>query len=293
MEERSARLMKWGFIAPVLVFLIAFNVFPLFYNIVLSFSNSKLTSTQFDFIGTQNYARIFSKDHYAGAIQTTALFVCAAVLIELLLGFFLALCLHKKFAGKSIALGLILVPMMLSPMVMGMFGNLLLDGNYGVVNQCLAALGIGEPQWTTDNSLKLISILLVDIWMWTPFMMLIALAGLNAIPQHLYEAAEIDRASSWMVFRRITLPMCMPLLILAALLRTTDALKQFDIVMAMTGPNDEQTQTVSALLFQEIFNNAKVGLGSAYACVILVIVIAVATVFTRYLDWLERKQGRA
>ena len=85
----------------------------------------------------------------------------------------------------------------------------------------------------------------------------------------------------------------MPLLILAALLRTTDALKQFDIVMAMTGPNDEQTQTVSALLFQEVFNNAKVGLGSAYACIILVIVIAVATVFTRYLDWLERKQGRA
>lgn len=292
MEERGARLMKWGFIAPVLIFLIAFNVFPLFYNIILSFSDSKLTSTSFEFIGTRNYERIFDKEQYAGAIRTTALFVFLAVTIELVLGFVLALCLHKHFRGKSLALGLILVPMMLAPMVMGMFWNLIFDGNYGVLNQLLSACGIGEPQWTTNNNLKLMSILIVDIWMWTPFMMLIALAGLNAIPKHLYEAAEIDRASTWMVFRRITLPMCMPLLILAALLRCTDALKQFDIVMAITGPNDGHTQTISALLFQDIFNNAKVGLGSAYACVILVIVIAVATVFTRYLDVLERKQGR-
>lgn len=293
MEERGARLMKWGFIAPVLIFLIAFNVFPLLYNVVLSFSNSRLTSTEYELIGTANYARLFEKEQYAAAIRTTALFVGVAVLVELVLGFLLALSLHKHFRGKSLALGLILVPMMLAPMVMGMFWNLIYDGNYGILNQVLAALGLGEPQWTTDNSLKLMSIILVDIWMWTPFMMLIALAGLNAIPTHLYEAAEIDRASRWMVFRRITLPMCTPLLILAALLRCTDALKQFDIVMAITGPNDGATQTVSALLFQDIFNNAKVGLGSAYACIILVIVIAVATIFTRYLDWLERKQGRA
>lgn len=285
--------MKWGFIAPVLIFLIAFNVFPLLYNVVLSFSNSRLTSTEYELIGTANYARLFEKEQYAAAIRTTALFVGVAVLVELVLGFLLALSLHKHFRGKSLALGLILVPMMLAPMVMGMFWNLIYDGNYGILNQVLAALGLGEPQWTTDNSLKLMSIILVDIWMWTPFMMLIALAGLNAIPTHLYEAAEIDRASRWMVFRRITLPMCTPLLILAALLRCTDALKQFDIVMAITGPNDGATQTVSALLFQDIFNNAKVGLGSAYACIILVIVIAVATIFTRYLDWLERKQGRA
>ena len=285
--------MKWGFIAPVLIFLIAFNVFPLLYNVVLSFSNSRLTSTEYELIGTTNYARLFEKEQYAAAIRTTALFVGVAVLVELVLGFLLALSLHKHFRGKSLALGLILVPMMLAPMVMGMFWNLIYDGNYGILNQVLAAVGLDEPQWTTDNSLKLLSIILVDIWMWTPFMMLIALAGLNAIPTHLYEAAEIDRASRWMVFRRITLPMCTPLLILAALLRCTDALKQFDIVMAITGPNDGATQTVSALLFQDIFNNAKVGLGSAYACIILVIVIAVATIFTRYLDWLERKQGRA
>ncbi len=99
-------------------------------------------------------------------------------------------------------------------------------------------LHLPQPQWLTDDDLKLVSILLVDVWMWTPFMMLISLAGLNAIPKYIYEAAEIDRAGRWMVFRTITLPMCAPLLGLAVLLRATDALKQFDLVMAITGPND-------------------------------------------------------
>ncbi len=123
-------------------------------------------------------------------------------------------------------------------------------------------------------------------------MMLIALAGLNAIPSHLYEAAEIDRASTWRVFHRITLPLCAPLLLLAVLFRTTDALKQFDLVMAITGPNDRATQTLSALLYQEMFNSFRIGLGSAYACVVLVVVIGLASAFVRYLDAIQSGRGR-
>jgi len=134
---------------------------------------------------------------------------------------------------------------------------------------------------------------LVDVWMWTPFMMLISLAGLNAIPKYIYEAAEIDRAGRWMIFRTITLPMCTPLLGLAVLLRATDALKQFDLVMAITGPNDMSTQTLSARIYQVVFRDYKVGLGSAYGVVILVAAIAVATLFVRYLDSLGRRRGRA
>jgi multiple sugar transport system permease protein len=128
--------------------------------------------------------------------------------------------------------------------------------------------------------------------MWTPFMMLVSLAGLNAIPRYIYEAAEIDRASRWMVFRTITLPMSAPLLGLAALLRATDALKQFDLVMAITGPNDASTQTVSARIYQVVFRDYKVGLGAAYSVVILVAVIAVATIFVRYIDSLNRRLGK-
>jgi multiple sugar transport system permease protein len=177
--------------------------------------------------------------------------------------------------------------MMLSPAVMGLTWNLILDGNYGILNHVLSAVGLPQPQWVTDRDLKFWSVLMIDVWMWTPFMMLIALAGLSSIPDYLYEAAEIDRAGRWRVFMRITLPLTAPLLGLAALLRSTDALKQFDLVMAMTGPNDASTQTLSALLYQVLFRDGKMGLGSAYACLVLVLVIALATVFTRYIDYLQ------
>ena len=173
---------------------------------------------------------------------------------------------------------------MLSPAVMGLYWSLILNGNYGLLNQVLGIFHLPEPQWLTDRDLKFASILLIDVWMWTPFMMLIALAGLQAIPPYIYEAAEIDRAGRWTVFRRITLPMCAPLLGLAVLFRATDAMKQFDVVMEVSGPNDAATQTLSTLLYQVIFRDGKVGLGSAYACTVLVVVIALATVFTRYID---------
>jgi multiple sugar transport system permease protein len=287
--------MKLGFVGPTLVVLITLNLFPLFYNVVLGFTDAELSQSDYSFVGAKNYARIFdvlTSPKFGDALRTTGVFVVVAVTIELLLGFCLALLLRPKFKGKSALLTLLLVPMMLSPAVMGLFWNLILSAHNGILNQALGAVGIDGPHWLTDPKLKLVAVLLVDIWMWTPYMMLIALAGLNAIPDYIYEAAEIDRASAWTVFRRVTLPMCAPLLFLAVLFRMTDALKQFDLVMALTGPNDGATQTLSALLYQLTFANQKVGLGSAYACVVLVVVIALASVFTRYLDWLAKKQGR-
>lgn len=285
-------VLKYGFVGPALIFLIAFNIFPLFYNIYLSFTDAELSGGIARLIGGRNYGVIFDDTRYGTALRTTGLFVILAVAIELLLGFALALALQKPFWGKPALTTILLVPMMLSPAVMGLYWNFILNGHYGVVNQALAAFGLFQPQWLTDPDLKLFSILIIDIWMWTPFMMLIALAGLNAIPNHLYEAAAIDRASRWTIFRRITLPLCSPLLFLAVLLRTTDALKQFDLVMAVTGPNDRATQTLSALLYQVMFRGYKIGLGSSYSIVILLIVIAIATVFIRYIASIQAKQGR-
>ncbi len=293
MGARAARgsWLKLAFVGPTLGFLIAFNVFPLLYNVVLGFTNAELVGNGREWLGGANYARIFGDPEFATALRRTALFVASAVGIELTLGFSVALALQRRFRGRNTLLTALLVPMMLSPAVIGLFWNLILDGNYGILNHILGALGAPEPQWTTDRDFKFLSILLIDVWMWTPFMLLIALAALNSIPGHLYEAAEVDRASGWTVFRRITLPLCAPLLGLAALLRTTDALKQFDLVMAVTGPNDERTQTLSTLLYQVVFRDGRVGLGSAFACLVLVVVIAVATVFTRYLDTLQGRRA--
>ena len=177
---------------------------------------------------------------------------------------------------------------LITPAVIGGFWKLILNGSYGVLNQLLDAVGLGQPQWLTDPDLKLVSILIIDVWMWTPFMLLISLASLNSIPAYVYEAAAIDRASMMTVFRRITLPMSAPLVGLAVLLRATDALKQFDLVMMLSGPNDGATQTLSALLYQVMFRDGKVGLSSAFSYTILVVVIALASVFIRYLTSLQR-----
>jgi multiple sugar transport system permease protein len=262
--------------------------FPLFYNVILSFTNADLLSESSRFVGGRNYARVFHDAQFAQSVRTTAEFVFFVVAIELIVGFILALALKDRFRGKTIVLTILLIPMMLSPAVMGLFWNLILDGQNGILNQILGALRLPQPQWRTDPGLKLASLILIDVWMWTPFMMLIALAGLNAIPSYIYEAAEVDRASRWTVFRRITLPMTSPLLILAVLLRATDALKQFDLVMAVTGPNDARTRTLSALLYQIVIQSHQIGLGSAFSIVVLVIVIALASVFVRYLQTVSR-----
>jgi multiple sugar transport system permease protein len=293
--KKDGPFLKLGFVGPTLLFLVLLNLFPLVYNVVLGFTDAELSQSDYRFVGGRNYALIFdtiASPKFGEALRTTGVFVLVAVTLELLFGFGLALLLQPKFKGKGVVLTIVLVPMMLSPAVMGLFWNLILSAHNGVLNQALAGAGLPAPHWLTDPKLKLASVLLVDVWMWTPYMMLVALAGLNAIPGYIYEAAEIDRASAWTVFRRVTLPMCAPLLFLAVLFRMTDALKQFDLVMALTGPNDASTQTLSALLYQLTFANQKVGLGSAYACVVLVVVIALANVFTRYLDWLAKKQGR-
>lgn len=272
--------------------LIAMNVFPLVFNIYLSFTNADLSGGALQGAGVRNYAILFSDARYADALTTTALFVFLSVSIELVLGYVLALALRDRFPGKPALLTILLIPMMLCPVVLSLFWNLILNGHYGILNQLLGSVGLPQPQWLTDDSLKLASIVLVDVWMWTPFTLLVSLAALNAIPRYVYEAAEIDRASRWLAFRTITLPMSAPLLGLAALLRATDALKQFDLVMAITGPNDTTTQTLSARIYQVVFRNYKVGLGSAYGVVILVAVIAVATLFVRYIDDLHRRRGK-
>ncbi len=283
----------WWLVAPTLVLLVGFNVFPLLYNVVLSFTNAELTGGERRSLGGANYGRVFRDPVFAGALRRTALFVASVVSAELILGLVLALALVKRFPGKHVVLTLLLIPMMLSPAVMGLFWGLILNGNYGILNQALGAAGLSQPQWLTDRDLKFWSIVLIDVWMWTPFMMLIALAGLGAIPPSIYEAAQIDRAGPWRVFWRITLPMTAPVLGLAVLFRATDALKQFDLVMATTGPNDASTQTLSTLLYQVVFRDGKVGLGSAFACTVLVVVMALATVFTRYIDRMQKTEAAA
>jgi len=277
--------LKIYFLAPTLLVLIVMNVFPLIWSLGLSFTNySSLMSKRIAWVGFTNYSRILSDPFIWKYFQTTARFVIIAVGIEFLLGFGLALLLKEQFRGWGLVTTLILIPMMLSPVVVGLFWTFIMDANFGLLNFLLGLLGFKKILWLTNPHLALYSVAMVDIWMWTPFIMLISLTGLLAIPQSLYEAADIDMASWWFKFRKITLPLVSPLLVLAVLFRVIDAFKMFDLVFIMTGggPGDV-TETISMSLYRLAFNKFKTGESCAMAYIILILIIALSNLLIRWI----------
>jgi multiple sugar transport system permease protein len=284
----SDRQLAALFLTPTLLLLLFITIFPLIWSLFLSFTRYSVNRAQPPlFIGLRNYANILSDPDRWIYFRTTAAFVIMAVGIEFLLGFGIALLLQRKFPGRGLITVLMLTPMMLSPIVVGLFWRFLYDANFGVLNYVYQGLtGAHKPiEFLTNKDLALPAIVLVDVWMWTPFMMLISVAGLSAIPKYLYEAADVDRASTWFKFRHITLPMMTPLLIIALLFRTMDAFKLFDQVYILTeGGPGKVTEVISMHIYRVAFRQFETGLASALGYVVLVVVIALANMYIRYLN---------
>lgn len=276
------------FILPTIILLILMNIFPLVYSLYLSFTNySVISGDAPQWIGLSNYQTILSDSRFWNNFAITGRYALLSVALQTLVGFSLAMLLRTKFKGSGIITTLILVPMMLSPIVVAVFWRLIFNPSNGILNVLLGFTNINtSPEWLGDSTLALWAIVIVDVWMWSPFVMLLTLAGLSAIPEYLYEAASIDRASSWFQFRRITLPQVMPLLLIAVLFRTIEAFKQFDLVMGLTGggPGDV-TETVSVRLYKLAFQGQfDTGMSSALAYIVLVIIIGVSNLYIRALN---------
>jgi len=277
------------FLLPTVLLLIAMNIFPLIWSLYLSFCEYTGTSNKAAvWIGGANYTNLLSDPSIWKNFTVTAQFTLLAVGVQLLIGFGMALLLHRTFRLKSIVTTLILLPMMLSPVVVGLFWRFLLDANWGLVNWILQTLHLQDPahpvNWLNDPQNALWSLVIVDTWMWSPFVMLISLAGLAAVPPHLYEAAEVDRASAWFKFRYITIPMVSPLVMIALLFRTMDCFKIFDTVYVLTGggPGDA-TKTVSYSLYKQAFDAHNTGYACALAYIILLVIIGLANLYIKYL----------
>ena len=280
---------KMLFIIPTLALLIAMNIFPLLWSLYLSFHKYKADRPDLPriFIGTRNYSKILSDPNIWSYFTTTAKFVILAVSAQFFIGFGLALLLNREFKYKGIMTTLILLPMMLSPVVVGLFWKFILDADTGIFNYFLKIFfRVEKIGWTTNPKIALLSVVIVDTWMWSPFMMLISLAGLSAIPKYLYEAADVDRASGWFKFRHITLPMVAPLLLIALLFRTMDAFKLFDLVYVLTneGGPGVATETVSMNLYKIAFRRWDIGQASAMAYILLIIIIALSSIYIKYLN---------
>jgi multiple sugar transport system permease protein len=283
------------FIWPTLLLLIAMNVFPLFYSLYLGFTNySAIAQKAPVWVAFQNFSNILNDKNLWQYFATTGRYALMTVSLQVLVGFGLAMLVREKFKGGGILTTLILIPMMISPVVVGLFWKLMYNPTFGFFN---ALLGLSDPSKSPDwlasriaghpvPGLALIAVVIVDVWMWAPFVMLLVLSGLKAIPDYLYEAAAVDRASSWFQFWRITLPQVAPLLLIAVLFRTIEAFKSFDLVMGLTGGGPGvQTELISVDLYRIAFlGQFRTGPASALAYIILIIIIAVSNLYIKYLN---------
>ena len=272
------------FIIPTIAFLIIFNIFPLLYSLAFSFTTYRASlNTPAEFVGLQNYRELLSNPDIWSNFTITAQYVILSVGGQMLIGFGLALLLNRKFKLKGLVTTLLLLPMMLSPAVVGLFWKLLYDPSWGPINY---ALGIGKFEWLSNPTNALVATALTDIWMWAPFVMLLSLAGLSAVPKHLYEAAAIDRAGAWYTFTRITLPLVAPLLLIALIFRTMEAFKTFDLPFVMSTAS---VQTVSIRLYQMAFQSWDTGRASALAYIVLIVVVAITNIYVKYLNKVKER----
>jgi multiple sugar transport system permease protein len=289
------------FIWPTLILLILMNVLPLAYSLFLSFTEYSATGTQAPvWIGLQNFIDLLNDEDMWRYFATTGRYALITVGFQTILGFGLAMLVREKFKGSGLVTTLILIPMMLSPVVVGFFWKLIYNPTFGYFNYLIGFINpVTGPDMLASSfarqfvpNLALYAVALVDIWMWTPFVMLLVLSGLKAIPDYLYEAAAIDRASSWFQFWRITVPQVMPLLMIAILFRTIEAFKSFDLVMGMTqGGPGEQTELIAINLYrQAMLGSWDTGRSSALAYMILIVILAVSNLYILYLN---RMKGEA
>ena len=291
----SDRAIAWIFITPTIIILLAVNIFPLIWTIWLSFTNYKANRPNADvkWIGLRNYERILTDSDIWLTMQATAHFLIWTLVLQVLIGFALAWLINQKFKGNDLWTTIIVLPMMLSPAVVGNFWTFLYQPQIGLFNYVFAFLTQSDPtsfSMIGDVALAPWSIVIVDTWMWTPFVMLICLAGLRSIPDYIYEAAECDRASKWRQFWTITVPMVLPFLMLAVLFRGIENFKMFDLVVQLTGGGPGSTTELTSInLKREAFEKWRTGYSSAYAIILFVTVFGLASIYVKALNKVKER----
>lgn len=274
-----------AFLAPAVLLVVALLVGPFVYTVILGFTDLSYSTPGKDgnFIGLANYRRLFTEDTvFWQSALTTLRFVASAVAIELVLGFAVALLLARQVGRSRVLMPLVLVPMMLAPVAVGLLWKLVLQGDFGMVTHTLRQLGVlgANSSPLGDPEHVLTAMVLIDVWQWTPFVVLVTLAGLLGLPRAPFEAALMDGASRWRIFVDVTLPLLRPLLAMVLLLRVIDAFKEFDKVFVMTGGGPgTSTELLSLYVYRVNFRAWDLGYGAVCALMVYLVVLILCKVF--------------
>jgi multiple sugar transport system permease protein len=284
---KRERALPYLFIAPAIALLVALSIYPLIYAVKVSFQIGTGAGLRWSL---QNFARLASDRFFFEALKHTLIYAVVALVCEFLLGLALAVLLNSHLRGRSSFRAILLVPMMLPSVVVGVVWRLMLNPNFGAINGTLKGFGLNTDAlaWTASPKLALFSVIMVDVWQWTPFMFLVLLAGLQAIPQEPYEAALIDGSSAWQTFRHVTLPLLRPAILIALLLRTMDLLRVFDQVFILTeGGPGFSTETISLYIYRAAFRFSDFGYAAAMSFVLLLLTNIISIVYIRLLQHQE------
>jgi len=282
--SRRALLFPILLIAPALLVLLSLSIYPLIYSITVSFQ----TETASGLVWTlKNFTRLLTDGFFLTAMLHTLVFAIAALVLEFSIGLGLALLLNSQTRARGFFRATLLVPMMLPTVVVGVVWRLMLNPNFGAINGTLKRVGLNTDvlTWTASPRLAFLSVVIVDVWQWTPFVFLVLLAGLQAIPQEPYEAALIDGSNRWQTFRHVTLPLLKPAILIALLLRTMDLLRVFDQIFILTeGGPGFATETISLYIYRTAFRFFDFGYAAAMSFVLLALTNVISTIYIRLLQ---------
>ncbi|MCS7221546.1 MAG: sugar ABC transporter permease [Anaerolineae bacterium] len=271
---------KYLFVLPGIIWVLVFTIFPLLYSLRLSFFYARLGREQ-RFVGLDNFARAFSDYRFWNSLQVTLFFVAVSVTLTVLLGLGLALLFHRPIRGQRMFRSLFTMPLFTAPIALGYLGLTIFHEEVGAVNTVLRALGMTDlPRWFSSVWLARLAIVLVDVWQWTPFCFLVILAGLQSLPEEIYDAAKLDTSSGWDMFRYITFPLIGPVLFTVTILRMVETFKVLDIPFSMTsGGPGAATQTYSFYIYLTGLRNFNAGYASALAYILLVMMLMISMFF--------------
>jgi len=281
------RNLKWIYTLPAVLFVLLMMVFPILYTFRISFYEwSMSSSTPPKWVGLDNYITLLGDTRFWKAVQNTFVFSAGALLFETVLGVAIAMLLYRDFRGKNFVKTLFLLPMVATPVAMGLVWVLIYEPSIGFANHVLKAIGLDPQLWIASPTQAIPSLIIIDIWEWTPMIALIVMAGLSTLPSEPYEAADVDGATSWQKFIYITLPMLRTTIIVAFMLRLIDVLKTFDIIYSTTqgGPN-MKSETLNIYGYTLGFQYFKLGLASS----LLVVFFALVMGFTLMMIWFRKR----
>src|SRR5437588_5539810 len=284
----------WPFVLPALIVVLAVIVFPWIFTVWMSLHEWKVGAPT-TFVGLSNYFRLPNDPRFVEAVWHTLIYTVLSVMLPLLFGTFAAVVFHQRFPLRGFLRAIFIMPMMATPVAIALVWTMMFHPQLGVLNYLLSLAGLPPQLWVFHPATVIPSLVLVETWQWTPLVMLIVLGGIAALPTEPYESAQIDGASTWQMFRYITLPLIAPFLLIAAMIRGIDAVKSFDIIFAITqGGPGSASETVNLYLYSVAFTYYDLGYGSAIAVIRFLLIVAMAALMLHLRQrtmWTEIGRG--